>query len=545
MSLCIMLLFEIGKSRFLQELPKSFKSFVEQNLELDADFRSTISNAIFINITFGNGTPYTEHDVKMQMEEALCSRILPQFFLDVDAYMESSVSVRLEHSLKLISNGNAIILGVDEVNKVYEANQEGFKELFRLLGGLMCRFKPLFVPILAGTVIRPIEDVVTKSMHPPRSIPLPLLSNQSCKSIIMSKGPEWLSRVEFHDNKELALLINDIGGHPRALEFLFNALTLFDPKRIDSYKLIHSQLRSLLIQRYKVSTAPLCKAIAYQYLQKTLKQGELITFVEDGQTTWISLQEKGIIQLTEVNSGIYTVNVPPIFVSCYMATGASPMSNFWLPTEERSFWWQDWELFVRDYFQFRFLLFWYVAGSVVSLEEFFRGGDVHVDENDRKLQFILPEEATTICTKNLERRFPETSSDIPDLYCFALNASGASSDALVNLPFHQASTPRTTRRSVTEGKANSCFIIEQMKWRSSNTTNSGTITNDLITNEFEKVRSVMTAHLPGHKFIFVMLSTGRNTYDPTILPTPSIIISSEDQRKRFFGEIIAERLKLY
>lgn len=75
-----MLLFEIGKSRFLQELPKSFKSFVEQNLELDADFRSTISNAIFINITFGNGTPYTEHDVKMQMEEALCSRILPQFF---------------------------------------------------------------------------------------------------------------------------------------------------------------------------------------------------------------------------------------------------------------------------------------------------------------------------------------------------------------------------------------------------------------------------------------------------------------------------------
>ncbi len=62
----------------------------------------------------------------------------------------------------------------------------------------------------------------------------------------MSKGPEWLSRVEFHDNKELALLINDIGGHPRALEFLFNALTLFDPKRIDSYKLIHSQLRSLL-----------------------------------------------------------------------------------------------------------------------------------------------------------------------------------------------------------------------------------------------------------------------------------------------------------
>ncbi len=126
-----------------------------------------------------------------------------------------------------------------------------------------------------------------------------------------------------------------------------------------------------------------------------------------GKQHGLAFKKKGIIQLTEVNSGIYTVNVPPIFVSCYMATGASPMSNFWLPTEERSFWWQDWELFVRDYFQFRFLLFWYVAGSVVSLEEFFRGGDVHVDENDRKLQFILPEEATTICTKNLERRFPE------------------------------------------------------------------------------------------------------------------------------------------
>jgi hypothetical protein len=295
-----------------------------------------------------------------------------------------------------------------------------------------------------------------------------------------------------------------------------------------------------------VSTAPLCKAIAYQYLQKTLKLGDLITFVEDGQTTWISLQEEGVIQLTEVRPGIYTVNVPPIFVACYMATATSPMSNFWLPTQERSFWWQDWEHFVRDYFQFRFLLFWYVVESVVSLEEFFSGADVHVDENDRKLQFILPEEAKAICTKNLGHRFPETSEDyIPDLYCFALNASGAWSDALVNLPFNQGIMRRTTRRSVIEGKANSCFIIQQMKWRSKNTTNSDTITNELITNEFEKVKGVVTAYLPSQKFIFVVLSTGRSTYDSTKLPTPSIIIASEDQRKRFFGEIIAERLKLY
>ena len=67
-----------GKSRFLQELTCSFKDFVTSGVYPD-EFKEKIATAKFINISFGNGWPYSTDDVEMCIEKSICLRIIKQF----------------------------------------------------------------------------------------------------------------------------------------------------------------------------------------------------------------------------------------------------------------------------------------------------------------------------------------------------------------------------------------------------------------------------------------------------------------------------------
>ncbi len=83
------------------------------------------------------------------------------------------------------SDFSCIVLGIDEVNKVYEMGVKWqdlrliFK-LIRLVDSLICEFSPFFIPVLAGTVIGPIKSAVREPRYLPLHIPLPLLSFESC-----------------------------------------------------------------------------------------------------------------------------------------------------------------------------------------------------------------------------------------------------------------------------------------------------------------------------------------------------------------------------
>jgi hypothetical protein len=64
-----------GKSRFLQELPRSFRDYVLKSDSYPDDFKETIKNAIFLNITFGNASRYLPGDIRQPMSESLGLRV--------------------------------------------------------------------------------------------------------------------------------------------------------------------------------------------------------------------------------------------------------------------------------------------------------------------------------------------------------------------------------------------------------------------------------------------------------------------------------------
>jgi hypothetical protein len=72
----------MGKSRFLSELSHSFKKIIESSENYSEDFKQGISNAVYFNITFGNGMAYSSAEKKLPLEFSINYRILHLFFKD-------------------------------------------------------------------------------------------------------------------------------------------------------------------------------------------------------------------------------------------------------------------------------------------------------------------------------------------------------------------------------------------------------------------------------------------------------------------------------
>ncbi|CAJ0824660.1 10013_t:CDS:2 [Entrophospora sp. SA101] len=77
------------------------------------------------------------------------------------------------------------ILGIDELNHLYNKSDSICHDLVRAIGRTLCSTpKKLFlIPILAGTIEGPLNQYIRSSMHIPLCLPLPLLSNDMMLSI--------------------------------------------------------------------------------------------------------------------------------------------------------------------------------------------------------------------------------------------------------------------------------------------------------------------------------------------------------------------------
>ena len=80
----------------------------------------------------------------------------------------------------------AIVVGVDELNKVYDIDHDVFKEIINQVGRASCAggcpAQVFFVPVLAGTIEGPLSEVITQSMHEALPLPLHLLLESKLQS---------------------------------------------------------------------------------------------------------------------------------------------------------------------------------------------------------------------------------------------------------------------------------------------------------------------------------------------------------------------------
>jgi hypothetical protein len=155
-----------------------------------------MENAIYINVTFGNGTAYDEQEKEHSIETSICLRILYQNQIDnlgtsFDKYVPTYKSENLHLSdvirkLATEVGSSCIVLGI---NKVHAIDSNQLKAIFNLVGAKSCLPSPFFIPVIAGTVIGPMNSILSVSTHRPLHIPLPLLSFESSLDIIRKKAP--------------------------------------------------------------------------------------------------------------------------------------------------------------------------------------------------------------------------------------------------------------------------------------------------------------------------------------------------------------------
>ena len=475
-----------------------------------------------INISFSNGSFYSiEESQAISIQQSVCLRILYQFesgfktfqsFYEVWKNDKFTLSSVLE---KLGVDASCIILGIDEVNKVYDVGKgDLLGELFKLVGGISCEFSPIFVPVLAGTVIGPIKSVVRESTHPPLHIPLPLLSFESCLNIFEKKNSpiSALVRTDHH----LRQLISDCGGHCRSLEILFDAMLQIKSKGPSYWNDVASNVRVLLSQRYNLTDFPLGAAIALSFLQRPV--GQLDTYPEEKSLRFQDLEEKGLIKL---ENGI--IRMPYFFVCTFMLqSGSTNYSKFWRDLLiQESFWCQDWELFNWNYIAFRLSLYAYLGTHTVSLKEFFAGAKKNIPDD---IQIKIPSFESLKHSK-ISFRYPSTRAPFFAVGDMVLNANGAPFDSFLYL----------------ETTADPLLLAFQMKLANEDSQTPQVISDDTVNREFTKINNTISTHLPGTDFVCIILGFCRGTFDEKRLPSKCVVISREEQMN-FYGESYYHRL---
>jgi Cdc6-like AAA superfamily ATPase len=168
----------IGKSRLIDDLEAEVKKYVESQECFDQEFKDLINGGVYLTISFGAKTLYSDKDSISGIEKALCSRILNLFGPEYSRFLNNvSFPNLLEFCLTNLSKKSRIIvLCVDEINRLPEDNKSGvLQELINLVGSMSCSNDFLFCVVLAGTSIGRIENMFKKSTYRPLPLPLPLL----------------------------------------------------------------------------------------------------------------------------------------------------------------------------------------------------------------------------------------------------------------------------------------------------------------------------------------------------------------------------------
>ena len=500
-----------GKSRFLQELHSSFKQFIINSNSCSESLKETYSNALFINISFGNGTLYNADDIKMGIEKAVCYRILSQIIDKTDVLITELNLVKL---LKLLAiDCKCIVLGIDEINRIHEKDKNEFKSLIEIIGSLSIAFKPFFIPVFAGTVIGSIEDVITRSSHPPLELPLPLLSYESCKNIFINMNASFSEEIDANTN--IQHVISDMGGHCRALEFLYSVLMessdLYDFERSKD-KVIH-----MLNSRYTFKSYNLQGAIAYSFLGVRTKSVDTVPGGVNLQ--FKDLEEQGLLK---IEHGI--VKMPWIFVCCWLeASSSSSVTRLWQHLLiERDFFWQNWEKFNRNYFAFRLSLYSVLGRKELRLSEYLSGATINIPDS----MILKVPSIDHICVDVAKHRYPTTETPSFDIGTFVLNCSGAPFDAFCWLELVSNDT---------------ILLTLEMKLAMPESNRGQAIKNSKINQTFLKINDSMAAYLPGSQFVVIILGRCNGDFKQKDLPGKCAVIT-KDQQRHFYGDAFYRRL---
>lgn len=512
-----------GKSRFLQELRTSFKNHIMEG-DYNEKFKDVMNDALYINVTFGNGSIYKPEESGIGVEKSLALRMMFQFqdeYKQFDTFLVNRKEYMIDLALlldELYKYTKCVVLGIDEVNKVYDVEPKKLKELLNAIGGRCCSSSCFFVPVVAGTVIGPLNQYVTKSTHPPLPIPLPLLSFESSKTILSTKDRSIAKMIE--NNPEMSTLIADIGGHCRALEILFDSLRKCGNDALSYFDNVKNCVEVELEGRYHVSEIPLGAAIALSILGIRVDKND--EYPDDKALKFQDLEEKGFTKIENEK-----LKVPYVFICCFLNRRRGiPYVKFWnelLITG--NIWWQHWEVFNRNYLVFRLSLYRYLGQESITLRQLFNGAKTSLPE-DVDIEIKVPSNNQLRITR-ANQRFPTTNSNNPfSVGVGVLNAAGAPFDAFMYLE--------------TVGNGN-LLVALQMKLANHDSRSPQVINIRMINEELNKMNKTISSNLNGTDCVCVIVGRCEASFDENILSGKCFVIS-KNEYKDYYGDLYYHRI---
>jgi hypothetical protein len=405
------------------------------------------------------------------------------------------------------------------VNEVLETSQEKFNDIYRVVGGLSCDSPTFFVPVLAGTVIRSMEVALSGSTHPPCHIPLPLLSFESSLRIIKEKLPKLFEITS--EQRYIRQLVADTGGHARTLEILHDTLK---SKGIDPLNTRWTSVANIITTEvsncYAKTRWKLDSAIAASIVSEEVCPG--YRYPDGDKLLWTHLEERGLIQIVDDK-----VCMPYFFMVAFLRKSVASFTPIWegLLLRQGDYFWQNWELFNRDYIALRLACHSYLGKTQITLDEFFKGAKMSVHDNMARMKIEIP---TKMTVGEVEARYPTTEQPRIPVGHVTMTAAGAPFDSFVYV------------RLASESKKQ-VLLAFHMKFSRFTDDGNGKLTKKHIEEEYEKVQKSMSDKLPDMNFILIFLLRCETNCSVEDLP-PNTILISKSEHESFYGLSLKDRI---
>jgi hypothetical protein len=316
-------------------------------------------------------------------------------------------------------------------------------------------------------------------------------------------------------NTHLRRLIADTGGQCRCLEILYKSLPEndLDLAHID-WKSVAQIVRVELNQRYRLSSAPLGTAIAYSFLSWKVRPADEYPEIE--HATYLDLEEKGLIKIEDEK-----VKVPYFFICSFLSSSKNTCySSFWTDLFlGEDFWWQDWEIFNRNFIAFRLSLYSYLGHLTVSLKDFFAGAIMNIPVD---FTIKIPS-ISDIKVSKIQYRYPATQATPFSAGDSVLNGAGSPFDSFMY---------------VEDVTGNKLLLAFQMKLSNPDSRTPQVISNDTVNDEFAKI----VANLNGTDFVCVVLGRCGSALKADTCIGSNCIVVTKNEQLSFYGQSYYNRL---
>jgi len=503
-----------GKTRVLEESLNMLKKCAEN--DSDSDLKELLNNAVLIDVTYGNGSAASATDSNIGGETSLSLRILYRYFVEGFPNLEFSGFVRMikntflnvgDFGLENVLNAIAldikrekimIINCIDEVNKLYELDDSTFKTMVNAVGSCSCALSSIFyVPLLAGTIYKPLQNIVTKSTHPPLPISLPLLRMDHMLEI--GQGLQFPVETNSHFHR----CLGDIGGHCRALEFFYQQCSEYAVNAVDFLQVM-TDVCVLLNERYELEefTHDNSDIIAGCLPDEMMILDERIK----------ELKQYGIVVLEEAHSypGHVYLRLPYIMLWCMtrVSNKSNKLYQFWKPMIESDelFLWQNWEDFNVRFLALKFCLLSVYGCKEIKACDFLK--NAYCGDMIKNITIKIPD-WKDVEVRFIKERFPGNGSwTVTDIYS---NEKLFIKEKKLTVYKNGESAPFDGFSYIqlkTTNNKDAIMACLQTKWRKLETAQPQKITANMITKEYESTKKTLIdkLNLQDDDFIFILLS---------------------------------------